>query len=172
MGSGPSVAPQTTIRPVAPAEASERFQVASPTCSTTTSAPPPVSSRTRAGTSSVSWFSGLVGAELAGPLELRVARRGDDRPAAERLRDRERRRRDAAADPPDQHPLARLEARLGHEHPVGGLEDERERAASSNESSSGIGWTALRGHGDELGVRPVAVLAEDLDPARRARARG
>ena len=91
--------------------------------------PPPVSSRTRAGDVVGVVVQRLVGAELARARELRVARRGDDRrapPSAFAIAS-------AAvatplADPPDQHPLAGLAgARLRHEHPVGGLEDERER---------------------------------------------
>ena len=67
-----------------------------------------------------------VGAELARPLELLVARRGRDHAAAESLREHERRRGDAAAGAPDEHPLALLEFRARDQHPVGGLEDERE----------------------------------------------
>ena len=51
-----------------------------------------------------------VGAELARAFELLVGRRRDDGARAERLRDREGRRGDAAADPPDQHPLVGLQA--------------------------------------------------------------
>ena len=52
-GFGPVVAPQTQMRPAGRAESRERFQVASPTWSTTTWAPPPVASFTAATTSSV-----------------------------------------------------------------------------------------------------------------------
>ena len=48
---GPVVAPQTTTRPPGRAESSVRFQVASPTVSTTTSTPLPVASLTAATTS-------------------------------------------------------------------------------------------------------------------------
>ena len=125
-GFGPVVAPQTTMRPPGRAASSERFQVASPTVSTTTSAPP-VASFTAATTSPDSWLTVDVGAERRRLRQLLVARRGDDRPGAERLGDPERRRRDAAADPPDEHPLARLQSGARDEHPVGGLVDERER---------------------------------------------
>src|SRR2546421_592537 len=55
-GLGPLVAPQTAILPAWAATSSEVRHVASPTCSTTTSAPlPPVSSLTRAFTSSRAW---------------------------------------------------------------------------------------------------------------------
>jgi len=49
---------------------------------------------------------GDVGAELLRALELFVARRRDDDTRPERLGDRERRGRDAAADAPGEHPLA------------------------------------------------------------------
>src|SRR5581483_9601003 len=54
---GPLVAPQTATRPPDRTASSERFQVASPTVSTTRSAPPPAASFAVATTSSVSWLT-------------------------------------------------------------------------------------------------------------------
>src|SRR5207247_11072809 len=51
-----------------------------------------------------------VGAELACPRELLVARRCHQRVRAERLRDRQARGGDAAADAPEQDPFALREA--------------------------------------------------------------
>ena len=56
-GFGPVVAPQTAIRPPARAAASEVAQVASPTCSRTTSTPLPVASFTARRTSPVAWLT-------------------------------------------------------------------------------------------------------------------
>ena len=67
-----------------------------------------------------------VGSQLARARELFGARRGDDHLRAQRLGDRQGRRGNSAADAPDEHPFARLEAGLRHEHPVRGLEHERE----------------------------------------------
>src|SRR5581483_6764724 len=104
-----------------------------------------------------------VGAELAGTLELRVARRGHDHPRAERLRDRERGRRDAAADAPREHPLAGLEARARDEHPVGRLEHERECRGLLERQAAGDRVDVRRRHRDQLGVRAVAVVADHVD---------
>src|SRR5207248_509726 len=55
---GPVVAPQTAMRPPARAAASEVAQVASPTCSRTTSTPlPPVASFTASRTSPLAWLT-------------------------------------------------------------------------------------------------------------------
>src|SRR5436305_520821 len=57
-GFGPDVAPHTATRPSRAATSSDVRHVASPTCSTTTSAPrPPVASRTAALTSPLAWFT-------------------------------------------------------------------------------------------------------------------
>ena len=104
-----------------------------------------------------------VGAELPRPRELVVARRRHDRPRAERLRDREARRRDAAADSPQQHPLALEQVRARDEHPVRGLEHERERGRLLEGEIAGNGVDVRRGHGDQLRVRAVAVLADHVD---------
>ena len=66
-----------------------------------------------------------VGTELARSGKLLVTRGGYDHLRAERLGDRQARTGDAAADPPEQDPLLRLESRLGREHAVGRLEHER-----------------------------------------------
>ena len=171
-GFGPDVAPQTTIRASRAAEASERSHVAAPTCSTTTWTPSPVSALTRAGTSSTSWSSVSSAPSRRACSSFRGARRGDDRPGAEPVRDRERRRRDAAADAPDQHPLVRLEARLRDEHPVGGLEDEREGGSLLEAEAGRNGVHRAPRHRDQLGVGAVAVLAEDARRRRLGRSSG
>ena len=181
-GFGPEVAPQTTIR--APRRAARR-------ASASTSPRRRARRRRRRPAAgqlahplrrrrSAPWLMRRVGAELARPRELLVARGGDDRARAERLRDRERGRRDAAADPPDQHPFAGLEARAGDEHPVGRLEDERERSRFLEaESCRESGGRALAGTAissawvpsrcspidvDSAGVREAGI---DHDAARR-----
>ena len=138
-------------------------QVASPTCSTTTSAPwPPVASFTAATTSCAAWFT-LASARPRRPLELLVARGRDDRPRAESLgrsssppsRRRRRYPRRGPIRPPE--PCAR------DEHAVGGLEDERERGSLLEAQAVGNRIDVRRRHGDELGVCPVRVLADDRD---------
>src|SRR5256885_560631 len=62
-----------------------------------------------------------------GAPEFRLARGGREAPPPAPLRDRERPRRAPAADPQDDPPFPRLEPRLGDEHAVCGLEDERKR---------------------------------------------
>jgi hypothetical protein len=106
-----------------------------------------------------------VGAELARTSELRVARGGHDHAGPERLGDRERSGRDTAADPPREHPLALLQAGARHEHPVGGLEDERKRRRLLEAQAVGDRVDVRRRHGDQLGVRAVSVLADHVDPA-------
>ena len=104
-----------------------------------------------------------VGAPGARLLELLVAAGGDDRARAERPADLERRRRDAAADAPDQHPLARLHGRLRDEHPVGGLVDERERRRLLERERVVEREHLRRVDRDQLAVRAVGVLAEHRD---------
>ena len=108
---------------------------------------------------------GRVRPQLPAALELRVARGGDEHARAERLRDRERRRRDAAADAPGEHPLALAQAGARHEHPVRRLEDEREGRRLLEAQVLRDRVDVRRRHGDELGVRAVAVLADHVDPA-------
>src|SRR5215831_12411964 len=103
--------------------------------------------------------------------ELVVGRRGDHGPRAERLHDRERRRRDAAADAPDQHPLVGPERGLRHEHPPGRLEDERERGRLLERERVRNRVDVLLRHRDQLGVRAVPVLADDRDPVAVLEAR-
>ena len=79
---------------------------------------------------------------------------------AEGLRDLERRGRDAAADAPYEHPLAFTEAGLRHEHPVGRLEHEREGGRLLERDVVGKEIDVRGRHGDQLGVRPVGVLAD------------
>ena len=168
------VAPHTAIRPSRAATSSEVRQVASPTCSTTTSAPcPPVASLTAAFTSPVGVVDGHVRAELARPLELRVARRGDDDARARAPRNRERppsRRRcrypRASTHSPSWSPARVTSIRYAVSNTSGNA------AASSNERLVGNRIDVRRRHGDQLGVRPVAVLADDVDrPVRRLDAR-
>ena len=108
---------------------------------------------------------GRVGPQLARALELRVARGGHEDARPERLRDRERRGGDAAADAPGEYPLALAQAGARHEHPVRGLEDEREGRRLLEAQPLGDGVDVRRRHGDQLGVRAVAVLADHVDPA-------
>ena len=108
-----------------------------------------------------------VGAELSRARELLVARGRDDDARAERLRDRERSGRDAAADAPREDPLALLQVRARDEHPVRGLEDERERRRLLEAQVAGDGVDVRLGNRDQLGVRPVTVLADHVDRAGR-----
>src|SRR5581483_4071743 len=101
----------------------------------------------------------------AGQLELLVARRRHDHVCPERLGEHQRRGRDAAADAPDEHPLARLETRARREHPVGGLEDERERRRLLEAQSVGDRMHQIARHPDQLRVRAVSRLADDVHAA-------
>ncbi len=112
-----------------------------------------------------------IGAELTRPGELVVARGGHDRSGSERFRNLERRRRDAASDPPDEHPFARVQPRPRDEHPVRRLEDEREGGCFLEAQAVGDGVDRLARNCDELGVRPVAMLAEHMDAVRVREAR-
>ena len=85
-----------------------------------------------------------VGAELPRPLELLVARGRCDHAGAESLREHERRRGDAAARSPDEDPFVLLEVRARDEHPVGGLEDERERGSLLEREAAWEGVDVLR----------------------------
>ncbi len=155
------------------AASSERFQVASPTVSTTTSAPPPVASLTAATTSPVSWLTVTSAPSSAALRQLLVAGGGDDHVRAQRLGDPERRRRDAAADPPDEHPLALAEARARDEHPVRGLVDERERGRLLERDAVAERADVRRRDRRQLGVDALRVLADHVDRAvARARAPG
>ena len=106
---------------------------------------------------------GRLGAERDGARQLGVARRRDDRPRAGGPADLERRARDAAADTPDQHPLARTQRRLRHEHAPGRHECEPERARLVEAPAVRDGVEVARGDEDVVGVRAVDVLAEDLE---------
>ena len=87
---------------------------------------------------------GEVRAERACLLELLVARRRDDRARAERSRDLEGCQRDAAADAPDEHPLAFSRAAFVTSMRYAVSKVSGNAAASSNESasSSGYSWAA------------------------------
>ena len=115
---------------------------------------------------------GHVGAPLARCGELLVAAGGDDRADAERAAQLEGRGGDPAADAPDERPLALTHRRLRDEHPVRRLVDERERGGLLEAERLVEGEHLCRGDRDQLGVRPVAVLADDRDRRRRARSRG
>jgi hypothetical protein len=110
-----------------------------------------------------------IGAELSRPLELLVARGGRDHPAAERLHEDERGRGDSAAGAPDEHPLALLQLRARDQHSVGGHEDEREGGGFLEREVVGKGINVVRRDGDELGVRPVGVLPDDVCAVFEAR---
>ena len=73
-------------------------------------------------------------------------------------------RRDAAADPPEKHPLVRLDPHLRHHHQVGGLEASGKAAAFLEAQVVGDRMDVLLGDWNELGVRAVHVLAHDGDP--------
>jgi hypothetical protein len=103
-----------------------------------------------------------VRARFLGLRELLVAGRGCDHTPTEGFRENERRGGDAAADSPDEHPLALLEPGTRDEHPVGGLEDEREGRCLLEGELGGKRVHVVRRYGDELGVRPVHVLADDV----------
>ncbi len=103
-----------------------------------------------------------VGAELAGALQLRVARRRDDDVGPERLRERHRCERDSAPDAPDQHPFTRLQAGPGHEHAVRGLEDEGKRRSLLERQIVGNRMNGVPRHCDQLGMRAVGRLAENV----------
>ena len=66
------------------------------------------------------------------------------------------------ADPPDQNPLALLQARARHEHPVRGLEHERERCRLLERQVAGDRVEVVARDRDQLGVRPVHRLADDV----------
>ena len=104
-----------------------------------------------------------VGAPGERLRELLVAAGGDDRARAERPADLERSGRDPAADAPDQHPLARLHGRLGDEHPVGGLVDERKRRRLLERQRVVEREHLRRVDRDQLAVRAVGMLAEHRD---------
>src|SRR5205823_6573159 len=84
---------------------------------------------------------------------------------AERLRESQRRTRDAAPDTPDEHPFARSNLRLRHEHAIGGLENERKCRRLFERHVLGDRVELRPRHGDQLGVRAVHVLADDGDLA-------
>ncbi len=183
-GFGPVVAPQTVIRPCGLTAWSEVCQVASPTCSTTTSMPPPsvirltsaadvldddVCTVARRLLDRLDDVTGLVvhdcvGAELLRLFELLVARRRRDHTPPERLRQLQRSGADPAADAPDEHPLSLAQPRPCDKHPVDGLEDERERRGLlEGQIVRNLVHLRLR-HRDQLGVRAIHVLADDADP--------
>ena len=106
---------------------------------------------------------GDVRAERARLLELVGARGGHDRPCAQGACELERRQRDAAADAPDENPVALSQGGFRDEHAIRGLEGEWERR-SLLERERIVERIQLRG-GDrlELAVRPVGVLADHGD---------
>ena len=106
---------------------------------------PLVAALTASTTSPSAWLTVASAPSFRAQGELVVARRRDDRVRAERLRDLEGRRRDAAADPPEKHPLVRLDRRLRHQHPVGGLEDERKGRRLLEDLAWWNGWTFFSG---------------------------
>ena len=88
------------------------------------------------------------------------------------LADLQRRQRDAAADAPDQHVLARLHPRARDDHSPRRERREREtRPPARPRPSSESTRTFVAGHDDVLGDRPGKMLAEDADSAGRAAAR-
>ncbi len=162
-GLGPLVAPHTVTRPAGLTAARERAQVASPTVSTTTC--DALACRLLDGRHDVA--VGVVDSHVGAPgarlLELPLAPGGDDRPRAECAGDLERGSRDTTADAPDEHPLALLQPRLRDEHAVGRLVHERERRRLLERESVVEREHLLRGDRDQLAVRAVGVLADDVD---------
>ena len=96
-----------------------------------------------------------VGPELGRPLELLGRRGGGEHARPGELGDLDRRETDAADRPVDQDILARLDPRVGHEHPPGGAERDRE----ARRLLEGI----VLGQGDRLARRALHVLGQ---PAR------
>ena len=76
---------------------------------------------------------------------------------------RKRGRRNAAADAPDEHPLARLQARARDEHPVRRLEDERERGRLLERDAVAQRVDVRRRDRRQLGVDALRVLADHVD---------
>jgi hypothetical protein len=104
---------------------------------------------------------GDVRAELARALELLGTRGGHHRSHAERPADLERREGDPASDAPDEGPLPVADGRLRDEHPIGGLEDERERRAFLERERVVERVQLADGNRLELAARAVRVLADD-----------
>ncbi len=107
---------------------------------------------------------GEVRPELECALELLPARRRHDRPCSERTRELERGQRHAAADPPDEHPLALAERGFRDEHSIRGLEHERERGALLERQRLRERVELGRGNRLQLALRAVRVLADHGDP--------
>ena len=122
-----------------PRHQSDVAQVSAPTVSTTTWAPPSGELLHAGGDVLVAWFT----VASAPSSRARASFSSDDDVttacAPERLRDRERRGRDAAADPPDQHPLAGCSAAFVTSIRQAVSKTSGKAAASSNESESGMG---------------------------------
>ena len=166
-GFGPLVAPQTTIRPSSPPPATRssrsphrrarRRRRRRDRRSLPSQWPPhrrsrgsrPRRRRTRA-------------PARASRRSTRSRSPGRREPSRGRAPPRRRRRR-----APDEHPLAFLEFRARDQHPVGGLEDEREGSGLLEGEVVGKGRTYVCRHGDELRVSPVGVLADDVAPSSR-----
>ena len=104
---------------------------------------------------------GLVGPQPAGLLELRLAACGGDHARAQHLGQLDGRHPHAAARRPDQHVLARAQARPRHQHPPRGEEDEGEGRGLLE--AEALGQRDHVGHraAHELGVAAVDLLAQD-----------
>src|SRR5439155_21279547 len=72
---------------------------------------------------------------------------------------------DATSDSPDQDPLALCEPRLRYQHPVRSLEDERKRRRLLEGEIVGNRVDLGARYRDQLRVRAVRVLADDVDPS-------
>ncbi len=81
---------------------------------------------------------------------------------AERLRDRSEAVATPLPIPQTKHPFALDEPSPRHEHPVGGLEDEREGGRLLERELVRQRIDVVGRERDQLGVRPVHVLAHDL----------
>ena len=107
-------------------------------------------------------------AELLRPLELRLARRGDEHARALLGRQLHREGRDAAAGAEDEHGLVGLEPTDREQRPVRGQGRERERGGLLPRQARGLPVHVCLGQLDELGVGAVRRTAED-SPVRSRR---
>src|SRR5581483_1104697 len=103
-----------------------------------------------------------LGAELLCPVYLLLGRRGDQHPRTRLRRELNRERRHAAARAEHEHCLAPLEPPDREQGAPGGQPGERKRRRLLPREPSRLREDVLRGHLDELRVRPVGRPAEDL----------
>jgi hypothetical protein len=102
----------------------------------------------------------VIGAELAGFLELCVGTGGGDDARAEEFRDLNGGAADAAARAEDEHVFAGLKLGAVDEHVPGGLEDERDGGGFFEREIFGIGQAIDFGRANEFGAATVEHVAE------------